>query len=80
MAIPRCEHGVYSPDGDGLPSKYCSGCFTPTASLAALVVGTQDEEEEEAEVLCPRCWVPIFIEDEYDFECTNCGFNGINGI
>ena len=24
--IPRCEHGIYSPEGKGKPSRHCYGC------------------------------------------------------
>lgn len=76
--IPRCEHGVYSPDGDGKPSDYCSGCVTPTAGLLVLILEVDDEEEEDVLQDCPVCWKPMAVLDEYDFECDNCGFNGIN--
>lgn len=79
--IPRCKHGVYSPDGNGKPSEYCSGCTVPMMGLLAMVVGTSDDnsdEDDEFEMApCPVCWEPILIVDEYDFECSNCGFNGI---
>jgi hypothetical protein len=73
--IPRCEHGVYSVAGEGKPSEYCSGCTTPTLRLLLVV-----EEEENVVQQCPVCWMPITVLDEYDFECDNCGFNGINDL
>ena len=32
MSLPRCPHGVYSPNGDGEPSASCSIC-TPLVPL-----------------------------------------------
>jgi hypothetical protein len=106
--IPKCEHGVYSPEGDGKPSAYCSGCTTPGVPLCPpqpnkyeqrqaggywitdadnckiWIVGLIEPiaEAEESEVLtvdCPRCFAAIKVYDEYDLECSHCGYNGLEG-
>lgn len=81
MAIPRCEHGVYSTDGDGKPSEYCSGCSTPTMGIGAFfeaILGYGEELLNAIEdTLCPACFAPLDIADEYNFECSNCGFNDL---
>jgi hypothetical protein len=75
--IPRCPHGVYSPDGSGQPSDYCSGCKVPTIPIV-LIVETDDEAEDVLGLPeCPLCFAPLQVFDEYDLECTKCGWNDL---
>jgi hypothetical protein len=76
VSIPRCEHGVYSPDGDGRPSDYCTGCTVPTKPLVTYALA-EDETEESSPALCPDCETELVVRDEYDLLCANCGFNDL---
>lgn len=104
--LPRCEHGMYSPSGDGQPSEFCSGCKVSNVGIDVMTipthyedqiinggwVNTEDGEEfypplsdkqvvneiqDLALSLCPRCFEPMQVEDEYNLECGNCGFNDL---
>lgn len=82
VPIPRCEHGTYSPDGDGKPSFYCTGCFSSELGIcdgAGLIMSLDDQRDEPfpyGSTLCPECEQPMTIRDEFDFECPGCGFDG----
>lgn len=75
--IPRCPHGVYSPDGDGLPSAYCSGCTSPSDPLPP--ADPADDEHTDADDLpygtddCPECEGKLTV-NGYDIKCETCGF------
>jgi hypothetical protein len=78
--LPRCPHGIYSPDGDGLPARYCQACTPPVALT--------DEEKKLAlhrfdpypygEKKCPRCGSLKFkFYNDYEFHCKDCGFDAL---
>jgi len=75
--IPRCPHHVYSPDGDGEPSVYCTGCYSPSIPLGHRAIDEEEDEELAIPQICPICMEGLVVGEEYDFECLECGFNGI---
>lgn len=71
--LPRCPHSVYSPTGDGEPSVYCSGCYSPQSPAVPKLVDDGDEFEPQVEI-CPACEADIIVGDEFDIKCEACGF------
>lgn len=79
--IPRCPHGMYSPDGDGKPARYCTLCTEPP-------VVTEEEKKKimgkytpwpHGKQVCPICGSSdITYHDDYDFACRNCGFDALS--
>jgi tRNA(Ile2) C34 agmatinyltransferase TiaS len=42
-----------------------------------LTVAEVGYTEIEEEPVCPRCGWLLVIEDEYNFKCPNCGYDGL---
>jgi hypothetical protein len=76
MGLSRCEHGIYSPDGDGKPSKSCGLCFPTTAGTVTRWV-PQDKEEwspfPHGDNSCPECGGELIFDGENGFSCQDCG-------
>lgn len=76
--IPRCRHGMYSPDGDGKDSEYCYGCKPP------IPIGDEEKRRYSSKFSpypygskkCPECSSNKFrYKNDWDFKCEDCGFN-----
>ena len=70
MPLPRCEHGVYSPDGDGKPSYACSGCFAPDQKM----LPPSDAISEHYYHECPECGSKEFEGDDWNGYCPECEY------
>jgi hypothetical protein len=78
-SIPKCPHGIYCPDGSGI-AKYCTFCTEPpeiTEEERLKILGKYNPWPSGKQV-CPICGSKnIEYEDDYNFECNNCGFDAM---
>jgi predicted RNA-binding Zn-ribbon protein involved in translation (DUF1610 family) len=74
--MTRCPHGMYSSDGEGFPSAYCSGCTDLEPILRP------DTEQQVYYLTCPTCGEELVADYElatYSHEvlgCPECGYDG----
>jgi len=81
--IPRCPHGIYSPDGDGLPARYCQACTPPeplTDDEKRMMLPRKFSSYPYGEKKCPECGSLKFrYVNDYDFKCKDCGYDALQG-
>jgi hypothetical protein len=80
-SIPRCPHGMYNPDGDGLPARYCTLCTEPpeiSQEEKLKILGNYTPWPHGKQV-CPICGSKeIRFVDDYNFSCPKCGFDAMS--